>query len=86
MGEPQSGKSTLIFLLQSALNKAALNEYMLTVSEKRRERLLVLAHEYENSILHIAQQNSMKKTGNMSSGDMIGGAVKKKSKKNDKDV
>ncbi len=28
----------------------------------------------------------MKKSGNMSSGDMIGGAVKKKNKKNDKDA
>ena len=26
VGEPQSGKSTLIYLLQSALNKAAMNE------------------------------------------------------------
>jgi hypothetical protein len=27
VGEPQSGKTTLITLLESALNKAAMNEY-----------------------------------------------------------
>jgi dephospho-CoA kinase len=51
VGEPQSGKSTLIFLLQSALNKAAMNEFMLAVSDKRRERLVEIAKEYENTIV-----------------------------------
>ena len=88
VGEPQSGKSTLTFLLQSALNKAAFNEYMLAVSEKRRDRLLELASEYENNIVKTTLQKSQNagKSGNISSGDMIGGAVKKKSKKNDKDA
>jgi len=47
VGEPQSGKSTLIHLLSSAMNKAAMNEFMLAVSEKRRDALLELAKEFE---------------------------------------
>mmetsp|Transcript_42572 Transcript_42572/g.65295 ORF Transcript_42572/g.65295 Transcript_42572/m.65295 type:complete len:341 (+) Transcript_42572:2001-3023(+) len=51
VGEPQSGKSTLTLLLQSAINKAAMNEYMLAVSEKRREALLELAKGFEAQLI-----------------------------------
>lgn len=50
-GEPQSGKSTLIFLLENALNKAAMNEFMLATADKRRQRLLELAKEYEEKVM-----------------------------------
>jgi len=64
-----------------------MNEFMLKVSETRRERLIELAKEHENQIV----ETTLQKTHNsgksaMQSSDMIAGTVKKKSKKNDKDV
>lgn len=35
-----------------------MNEYMLTVSEKRRERLIELAKEYEEQVLQTALQQT----------------------------
>ena len=43
VGGPQSGKTTLIRLLQSAMDKAALNELILSVFEVRRMRLMEVA-------------------------------------------
>jgi len=51
VGEPQSGKSTLVSLLQNALNKAAMNEFMLTVQDRRRERLMELAKDFEKTTM-----------------------------------
>ena len=87
VGEPQSGKSTLVSLLQNALNKAAMNEFMLTVQDRRRERLMELAKDFEKTTMEATLQKTQTsgKSG-MASTDMIGGAVKKKSKKNDKDA
>ena len=64
-----------------------MNEFMLKVSETRRERLIELAKEHENQIV----ETTLQKTHNsgksaMQSSDMIAGTVKKKSKKNDKGV
>ena len=84
VGDPQSGKSTLIFLLENAINKAAMNEFMLTVSDKRRSRLQELAIEYENGVME-----QLRKTQNSQGGkpaEALGGGAKKKSKKNDKDA
>ena len=59
----------------------------MAVSEKRRGRLLEIAAEYETEIVKTTLQKSQNASkGNISSGDMIGGAVKKKSKKNDKEA
>lgn len=44
--------------MQSALNKAAMNEYMLTVSEKRRDRLIELAKEYEREVVETSLQKT----------------------------
>jgi ABC-type multidrug transport system ATPase subunit len=40
MGDHQAGKTTLINLLMSALNKAALNEYMLAVQDLRKAKMM----------------------------------------------
>ena len=87
VGEPQSGKSTLIYLLQSALNKAALNEFMLAVSETRRARLVELAKEHENQVVETTLQKTQNsgKPGMGSSENMMA-AGRKKPKKNDKDA
>lgn len=73
----------MIFLLESAINKAAMNEFMLTVSDKRKTRLQVLAVEYENSVME-----TLRKTQNSASGkpEVALAGAKKKSKKNDKDA
>ena len=86
VGEPQSGKSTLIGLLESALNKAAMNEYTLAVQDRRKAAMLRLAkaHEKQAIAAEITKKANLDGGAGMSS-DMIGGAVKKKSKKNDKD-
>jgi hypothetical protein len=87
VGEPQSGKSTLIYLLQSALNKAAMNEFMLMVSETRRERLVEKAQEYENSVMQTTLQKTQN-SGKPGAGghEGMGGHSRKKGKKNDKDA
>lgn len=87
VGEPQSGKSTLVSLLQNALNKAAMNEFMLTVQEKRRQRLIELAKDYEKTVMETTLQKTQTsaKSG-LATSDMIGGSVKKKVKKTDKDA
>jgi tetratricopeptide (TPR) repeat protein len=86
VGEPQSGKSTLIGLLESALNKAAMNEYTLTVQDRRKAAMLRLAkaHEKQAIAAKLAKMANLDGGAGMSS-DMIGGAVKKNRKKNDKD-
>jgi DNA-binding transcriptional MocR family regulator len=43
-----------VSLVQCALNKAAMNELMLTVSEERRRRLVELAKEYQAQIVESA--------------------------------
>ena len=64
-----------------------MNEYMLTVSEKRRERLIELAKEYEEQVLQTAlQQTQTSVKSGTASNDMMGGTVKKKNKKNDKEA
>lgn len=83
-GEPQSGKSTLVFLLESAINKAAINEFMLTVSDKRRTRLQELAVEYEAEVMETLRKTQTSNNGKPA--EALGGGAKKKSKKNDKDA
>lgn len=84
-GEPQSGKSTLVSLVQCALNKAAMNELMLTVSEKRRQRLVELAKGYQAEILEAALSRTHTSGKSGTQQDMMGG-VKKKNKKQDKEA
>jgi len=58
------------------------------VQEQRRIRLIELAADYEKTVMEttlMKTQNSVK-SGGLGSADMIGGAGKKKSKKNDKDA
>ena len=63
-----------------------MNEYALQVAEKRRERLLQLAEEYEKELVETNLQDTQK-SGNKSlaSNEMIERAVKKKNKIKDKD-
>lgn len=53
-GGPQSGKSTLVDVVLSALNQVALNEMVLAVSERRRLRLLERAAEYQDQAVEAA--------------------------------
>ena len=86
VGDPQSGKSTLISLLESALNKAAMNENTLAVQDRRKAAMLRLANEHEQQAIaaKATKMEDLDRGAGMSS-EMIGGAVKKKSKKNDKE-
>ena len=64
-----------------------MNEFMLKVSETRRERLIEIAKEHENQIVETTLQKTQPSGKSaMQSSDMIGVGSKKKSKKNDKDV
>jgi len=85
-GEPQSGKSTLVSLVQSALNKAAMNELMLTVAEQRRLRLVALAKEYQAQIVEGALQKTHTSGKSGAQADVMGGSVKKKNKRADKEA
>ena len=46
LGESQSGKSTLISILESALNKAKNNELKIRIAQERKDRLRKIAIEY----------------------------------------
>jgi tRNA C32,U32 (ribose-2'-O)-methylase TrmJ len=64
-----------------------MNEFMLTVSEKRRERLIELSKEWEAQAVQTAlQQTQTSAKSGPAQTDMMGGTVKKKNKKNDKDA
>lgn len=63
-----------------------MNEFMLKVSEKRRERLIELAKEHESQIVETTLQKTQNSGKSGMSSEMMGGAVKKKNKKNDKDA
>jgi len=74
-------------LLLTALNKAAINEYRLKVAELRRERLIQLAVEFEAQELRIeAQKSQLSGASQAVQSDLMGGAAKKKNKKNDKEA
>jgi hypothetical protein len=64
-----------------------MNEYMLSVSERRRDQLMELAKEYERQTVetNLQKTQTSAKPG-LASNDMMGGTVKKKNKKNDKDA
>ena len=51
MGPHQSGKTTLIHLLESALNKAALHEFMLACQDLRKVKMAELVLQYETEHL-----------------------------------
>lgn len=87
VGEPQSGKSALVHLLRNALDKAAMNEYMLAVQDKRREALLKIskdfqAHAVESNVTKVKQQ--FQDTG--ISNQIMGNAAKSKAKKSDREA
>lgn len=85
-GQPQSGKSTLLAVIKEALNKAAHNELMLQVSEIRRLRLLDRAADYQTQMVDAALRQTQTSARSGAAADMMAGAVRKKSKKQDKEA
>lgn len=85
VGEPQSGKTTLINLLESALNKAAMNEYQLTVQDKRRAALVKLAQENMDKFVEQQLARAGIEGKGKGNGEMVGHAAKAKSKKNERE-
>jgi len=68
-------------LLQVALNKAAMNELVLTVSEKWRLRLLKLAKEYKTQKAETSLRQTQTSTKSGAATDILTGSVRKKNKK-----
>jgi hypothetical protein len=87
MGPHQSGKTTLIHLLESALNKAAINEFMLAVQDKRKLKMvdLVLAYEHDHLLEMEAEIQKEALKANLAN-EFIGGNAKKKKLKNEKEI
>ena len=48
LGRSQSGKTTLVKILESALNKASQNELKLRMAQERKNRLLRVADKHFN--------------------------------------
>lgn len=85
IGDHQAGKTTLINLLMTALNKAALNEYMLAVQDHRKVKMLELVAEYERQqIQEITLFQAQARRSKAS--DMIGGANRRKNKKQEQEL
>jgi len=85
MGEHQAGKSTLIALLQSALNKAALNEYMLAVQDLRKNKMRRLCRAYEAEQIAELTEVALRDARNAAAGDFAA-TSKKRVKKGDKEL
>lgn len=92
LGETQSGKTTLIDILETALNKAMNNELGLRIAELRKQRLKEVAINYlEEKRQEEENPKNKKKSKKRGDNDMLGleednaggpAREKKKSKKN----
>ena len=85
VGQCQSGKSTLIRMLEAALNKAALNELLLALQDRRKTKMEQLVKEFEKE--EIARRVLEKETIDRqnSTGELPTAKIRK-SKKNEKEL
>lgn len=86
VGQHQAGKSTLVSLLQTAINKAALNEFMLAVQDKRKTRMFELVREYEAQEIAARILEKEREARGAVSSDFMGAGKAKKPKKNDREI
>jgi predicted ATP-binding protein involved in virulence len=85
MGEHQAGKSTLVRLLQNALNRASLNEFMLAVQDLRKSKMGRLCKAYEAEQIAEQTEIAVREARNAMHGDFAS-ASKRRVKKGDKEL
>lgn len=83
LGESQAGKTTLVKLLEGALNKAMVNELKIRVAEARKQRLWKIAQEtnYGMTLIEAKQKNKPVEEKPKETNEGFGGSDMSKKKR-----